>query len=214
MTTMEENKKTTGVRDPRDERYKNAIITVPNVICFVRLVGSFVLLGFAIAGWRYWFVGLFLLLSLSDWIDGKLARWLHQRSDFGARLDSAADAALYVGLLGGMVILCWDRLLPELVWLGVGLGSYAVTTGAGLWKYGRVPSYHTYGAKFTQWLALIAGFCFVLGWAVWPLRLAMISVTLTNIEATLITCVLKDWQADVLTLFHVWPSRQQDQEVQ
>ncbi len=200
--------------EPRDERYRDSIVTVPNVICFIRLLGSFMLLGFAFVGWRYWFVGLFLSLSLSDWIDGKLARWLHQRSDFGARLDSTADAVLYVGLLGGMIMLCWDSIQHEWIWLAVGLGSYAVTTGAGLWKYGRVPSYHTYGAKFTQWLALIAGVCFVLDWAVWPLRLTMISVTLTNLEATLITCVLKEWQADVLTLFHVWPNRAPNQKIQ
>lgn len=207
MTVIDKKQPTQKLIEPRDEQYKDSILTVPNVICFIRIVGSFVLIGFAMANWRYLFVGLFLTLSISDWIDGKLARWLHQRSDFGARLDSTADAALYVGLLGGMVILCWSSLQHELVWLAVGISSYAMTTGFGLWKYGRVPSYHTYGAKFTQWLALIAGFCFVLGWAAWPLRLAMISVTLTNIEATLITCVLKEWQADVLTLFHVWPNR-------
>ena len=89
--------------EPRDERYKDSIVTIPNLICIGRMVGSLVLLAIAVAGWRYWFVGLFLALSLSDWIDGKLARWLHQRSDLGARLDSAADAILYAALIGGCV---------------------------------------------------------------------------------------------------------------
>lgn len=198
--------------DDRDDRYKSSIVTIPNAICFGRLIGSFVMFGFALAGWRFWFVGLFLILSLSDWIDGRLARWLHQRSDFGARLDSTADAVLYSALLGGAVILSWHLIHQELAWLAVGLGSYAVTTGVGLSKYGRVPSYHTYGAKITQWIALIGGVCLVLHWSVWPLRIAMIAVTLTNIEATAITCVLKDWQADVLTLFHVWPRSNKESE--
>jgi cardiolipin synthase len=149
---------------------------------------------------------LFAVLSLSDWVDGRLARWLHQRSDFGARLDSFADAALYAGLLGGALLLSWETLQHELVWISIGLGSYVLTTGAGLLKYGRVPSYHTYGAKGTQWLALFAGGFVVLEWTVWPLRLAAIAVTLTNLEATAITCVLNEWRADVLTLFHVWPN--------
>jgi cardiolipin synthase (CMP-forming) len=191
--------------EPRDAKFKNAIVTVPNVICFVRLIGSFVLFVFALLGWRYTFVGLFATLSLSDWIDGKLARWMHQRSDFGARLDSTADAALYAGLLGGGVILSWETLQHEWIWLAVGIGSYVLTTGAGLWKYGRVPSYHTYGAKCTQWLAFIAGIFTILNWSIWPLRIATIAVTLTNLEATAITYVLKEWRADVLTLFHVWP---------
>jgi CDP-diacylglycerol--glycerol-3-phosphate 3-phosphatidyltransferase len=193
--------------EPEDQRYRHAIITIPNLICVVRLVGSPLLLALAIAGLPYWFVGLFLALSLSDWIDGKLARWLHQRSDLGARLDSTADAILYATVLGGAVILSWDLLRHEIIWVLTGLGSYALTTGAGLWKYGRVPSYHTYGAKLTQWIALIAGICLILGWSVWPLRFAAVAVTLTNLEATAITCVLSEWRADVLTVFHVWPKR-------
>jgi len=196
--------------EPRDARYKNSIFTVPNVICMGRLAGSFVLFAFALMGWRYGFVGLFLALSLSDWIDGKLARWLHQRSDLGARLDSAADAVLYAALIGGALILSWDLLQHDLVWLAVGIGSYVVTSGAGLWKYGRVPSYHTYGAKLTNWLALIAGIFLILQWSVWPMRIVVIAVTLTNLESTLITLALKSWKADVLTLFHVWPTHKQD----
>lgn len=195
--------------EPRDEKYKNSIVTVPNVICFIRLIGSFVLFAIAILGWRYAFVGLFLALSLSDWIDGKLARALHQRSDFGARIDSTADAALYTALIAGAFFLSWETLRYELIWLAVGIGSYLLTTGAGLLKYNRVPSYHTYGAKGTQWLALIAGIALVLGWSVWPMRIAVIAVTLTNLEATAITYVLKEWRADVSTLFHVWPQKQE-----
>jgi len=207
MSEPKKSQRTSGEIEPRDAKFKDSVITVPNVICIVRLVGSFGLLAVAWTGQPYWFVGLFLVLSLSDWIDGKLARWLHQRSDLGARLDSTADTVLYAALIGGAVILSWDLLKHELVWLAVVLGSYALTTGAGLWKYGRVPSYHTYGAKGTQWLAMIAGVSIILGWSVWPMRIAVIAATLTNLEATAITCVLKEWRADVLTIFHVWPNR-------
>ncbi len=189
--------------EPRDPRYKDSIMTVPNVICFMRMAGSLILFGLAVAGYRHAFVGLFLFLSLSDWVDGKLARWLHQRSDFGARLDSAADAVLYTALIGGALLLSWETLRHEIVWISVAASSYALTSGAGLWKYGRIPSYHTYGAKCSQWLVLIAGICVILGWAVWPLRIAMVAVTLTNLEATAITFLLKQWQADVLTILHV-----------
>ena len=204
MSTVSNSSNRTPVAsEPRDPRFKDSIITVPNVICMIRFVGSFALFGLAVFDWRYGFVVLFLALSLSDWIDGKLARWLHQRSDFGARIDSAADATLYTALIGGALILSWDTLQHELLWIATGIASYVLTTGVGLWKYGRVPSYHTYGAKMTQWIALCAGIAVVLGWSVWPLRLAIVAVTLTNLEATAITWVLKEWRADVLTIFHV-----------
>lgn len=202
---VEDESSTAKPVEARDENYKDSIVTIPNVICFARLIGSFVLFAFAVAGWRVPFIGLFVALSLSDWIDGKLARWLNQRSDFGARIDSFADAALYAGLLGGGLLLSWQTLRHQLIWIAVGISSYALTTGAGIWKYGRVPSYHTYGAKVTQWLALIAGGFVILEWSVWPMQIAMIAVALTNLEAIAITCVLKEWRADVLTLFHVWP---------
>lgn len=196
--------RSTNEREPRDPKYKDSIITIPNLICFGRIGGSFVLLALAMFDWRYSFVGLLLVLSLSDFIDGMLARRLHQRSNFGARLDSAADAILYSALIVGAAILSWETVRPELLWMLMAVCSYVLTTGAGLWKYGRVPSYHTFGAKKSQWLVLLAGICLIFDWTVWPLRLASVAVTLTNLEATAITYVLDEWRADVLTIFHVW----------
>lgn len=114
-------------------------------------------------------------------IDGKLARWLHQRSDFGARLDSFADAVLYGGLFFGLFWFRGEVLYHEAVWWIVGLLSYLLTTGTGLWKYGRVPSYHTYGAKISQWLVLAGAICLLLDYSIWPFRVAMVLVTLTNL---------------------------------
>src|SRR5690606_13989049 len=138
-------------------------------ICLLRLVGSIGLLALAISGCPYWFVSLFVVLTLSDWIDGRLARWLHQRSDFGARLDSLADAVLYTALLIGTAILRWDAFRAEYLWLAVAVGSYFLTTLTGLIKYHRIPSYHTWAAKKSQGLVLLAGVAIILGWGVWPL---------------------------------------------
>ncbi len=189
--------------EPRDAAYRSWIFTIPNIICMLRLVGSGLLVGLAIAGLPNWFVFLFVVLTLSDWIDGRLARWLRQRSDFGARLDSFADLALYAALLLGCAILCRKLLLAEWPWLAIALGSYVLTTAAGVIKYHRVPSYHTWSAKRSQFFVLAAGISIVLGISVWPLRIAAIAVTITNLEATLLTVVLPQWQADVPSLWHV-----------
>lgn len=199
--------KNAPVMEPRDAKYKDSIITVPNLICFGRIIGSVVLLGVAFAGLRYWFVGLFIALSLSDWVDGRLARWLKQRSVFGARLDSFADSVLYAALVAGALILSWNMVRPELIWIAVAVASYALTVGVGLWKFGRIPSYHTFAAKKSNWLALLAGVALVLEWSVWPLRICAIATTLTNLEATAISLVLDEWRSDVSTLFRVWPNK-------
>jgi CDP-diacylglycerol--glycerol-3-phosphate 3-phosphatidyltransferase len=192
--------------EPLEEPFKDSVLTLPNVICFARLLGALVLIGFACAGWSVWFVLLFLFLGLTDLLDGTLARWLHQRSDFGARLDSVADLTLMAVLIFGAFVLSWEQLRHEGIWLAVAIGSYVLATVAGLWKFGRFPSYHTYAAKAAYGIALVAGVSLLMNWSVWPLRVAAISVTLANLESTAITCVLKQWQADVLTLGHVWPS--------
>ena len=187
--------------------YKDRYLTIPNVICVARFIGSLGILWFAFIGNATVFVIGFVVLSLSDWVDGQLARWLNQRSEFGARLDSASDATLYGCLAIGSLMLKWKQLQPEVVWLTVPLVSYAVTTGYGLWKYGRIPSYHTYGAKYSQWLVLGGASAMLLDWSMWPMRVASMAVTLTNIEATAISFVLPTWRVDVLTLLHVLPKR-------
>lgn len=192
--------------EPRDEKYKDAIFTIPNVICMLRAIGSIGLIWIAFEGRPYWFAGCYAVLNLSDFIDGKLARWLKQRSDFGARLDSFADSVLYAALIAGGLILSWDLLQHELIWLAVAIASYAATSFYGIIKFGRIPSYHTYAAKKTQWIALAAGVILILGWSAWPMRICVIALVLTNVEAMAITYVLKEWKADVLTLFHLWPT--------
>lgn len=179
-----------------------ASLTIPNVICGVRLVGAFVLVGIAVAGLRYWFVGLYIALMLTDFVDGKLARWMKQRSVLGARLDSLADALLTFFLLVGVGILSWEALQPEWIWLSVAFASYLVSSLYGFSKYGRMPAYHTNAAKVCQLLTLIAAITFVLGWSVWPLRVAAVTLMLTNLEAIAITRLLERWQADVPSVFH------------
>jgi len=189
-----------------DVEYRHKYITIPNVICAIRLFGSIWLYVLAMQNRLVLFTCIFVALNLSDWIDGRLARWLHQRSDFGARLDSFADAVLYGGLFFGLFWFRGDVLYPEAVWWIIGLLSYLLTSGAGLWKYGRVPSYHTYGAKISQWFVLAGAICLLLDYSIWPFRVAMVLVTLTNLEATAITWILPKWRADVLTILHVLPA--------
>jgi hypothetical protein len=43
----------------------------------------------------------------------------------------------------------------------------------------------------------------------WPLRVAMVAVTLTNIEATLITCILPTWVTDLPSLWHAFRLKKQ-----
>ncbi|HQX51714.1 MAG TPA: CDP-alcohol phosphatidyltransferase family protein [Planctomycetaceae bacterium] len=208
-----ETKNDTSTEDaPEGNLYRHSIVTIPNVICAFRLLGALALFGIALTNNPVVFASVFIVLNLSDFIDGRLARWLHQRSDFGARLDSVADAVLYGALFFGLIWLKWDILKPEMPWWLTAFFSYVLTTSAGLWKYGKAPSYHTYGAKASQWFVLVGIVCLFLDYTLLPFRVAMIAVTLTNLEATAITWRLKEWRADVLTILHVLPKRRSSEQ--
>jgi CDP-diacylglycerol--glycerol-3-phosphate 3-phosphatidyltransferase len=180
------------------------LLTIPNLLCVIRLIGSFVLIPIAWRGHNEVFLWCFIFLAMTDWVDGKLAILLNQRTEFGARLDSWADAALYAALLFGAVTLYGATLRSELVWISAALVTYLVSTAAGFWKYRRWPSYHTRAAKTSWFLIFVAVIALFSDWALWPLRVAAVAVTITNIEAVLITIISPAWCTDVTSVFHAW----------
>ncbi|MDH5356071.1 MAG: CDP-alcohol phosphatidyltransferase family protein, partial [Gammaproteobacteria bacterium] len=173
------------------------LLTVPNFLCVIRLLGSFVLIPIAWQNQKEVFFWVFVFLAMTDWFDGKLAILLNQRTVLGARLDSWADAALYAALLFGVVTMYGTTLLSELIWIGSAVISYLISTAAGFYKYKRWPSYHTRAAKISWFLTAAAVIALFSGWALWPLRVAAVAVTMTNLEALLITVISPVWRHDV-----------------
>jgi len=191
--------------DPHERT--DRILTVPNIICVARLFVAPILIVFAHGGQSAPFLWLFVALAISDWVDGKLAILLNQRSVWGPRLDSWADSALYLALLIGLIILHGPTLLSESGWIIPALASYALTTGAGLWKYRCWPSYHTRAAKISWFLILIGSVCLLAEWNLWPLRIALVAIALTNIEALFITILTPDRREDVESILQLLHER-------
>jgi CDP-diacylglycerol--glycerol-3-phosphate 3-phosphatidyltransferase len=183
-------------------------LTIPNVLCGVRLILSPGLIVLALLQQPYWFLALYVFLAMTDWLDGKLAILLNQRSVLGARLDSAADVTLYGSLLLGGLWLTWHVLRHESLWIALVIVSYVLSTAAGWWKFGRLPAYHTRAAKTSWLLVLIAAVCVFANQWVWMIRVSLVAVTLTNLEALLITGVLAESRTDIPSLWHALRLRQ------
>jgi cardiolipin synthase len=175
---------------------------LPNLLSFIRLVGSVILVFVTLGNDTDTFLWLFVVLLMTDWVDGKLAILLKQQTTFGARLDSVADASMYTALLFGICWMKWDLVQQESPWLIAMVISYALTSGAGLIKYGRLPSYHTRAAKTCWFLVGVSAILVFADWSVWPLRITILGVILTNLEAVAITLVLPKWTADVTSIYH------------
>ncbi len=174
--------------------------TAPNLLSGIRLFGIAPLLWLAWGGSRRLFVGWLLFLILTDWIDGRLAVALDQRTELGARLDSTADALMYAAIALSFWWLLPDVLLDHRTWFLTMLGAFLLSSAVGLVRFGRMPSYHTRAAK-AGWL--LVGVVTV--WTVWTgddaaVPWALAWVVLTNLEALLIGLVLPEWRADVPTL--------------
>ncbi len=179
---------------------RRSIWTVPNAVSMARLLGIPVLLWAAHEQRRGLFLWLMVALLVSDWLDGKLAAWLDQRTVLGARLDGAADALVYAALALSFWWLEAEVVRHYFVWLLLATASWVCSAGVALSRFGRLPNYHTLAYKLcwsaiggTGLAILLAESAFVLPWA-------MGLVILANGEAIAIGLVLPAWQADVAGL--------------
>jgi cardiolipin synthase len=130
--------------------------TVPNALSVLRLAGVPLFL-WLLLGPKLDLLALVVLVvsAFTDWLDGKLARWLDQASKLGALLDPAADR-LYI--LATVVAFVVRGIVPW--WLAVALIGKDLVVGACLpvlRRYGyRPPEVHYVGKAAT--FALLYGF--------------------------------------------------------
>jgi cardiolipin synthase len=108
-----------------DQRSTDRWFTVPNALSVLRLLGVPVFL-WLLLGPHDDLIALGVLVfgGLTDWLDGKLARWLNQMSRLGALLDPAADRLYIFATLVAFVL---RGIVPW--WLAVILVARDVAVG-------------------------------------------------------------------------------------
>jgi cardiolipin synthase (CMP-forming) len=137
------------------EALADRIWTWPNALSVLRLFGVplflWLLLGPHADGWAF---AVLAVSGLTDWLDGKLARWLDQGSRLGALLDPAADR-LYI--VAALIALAIRGIVP--VWLVLLLAGREVVLGLLLLvlrRYGYPPLQVHYLGKAATLLLLYA----------------------------------------------------------
>jgi len=96
-----------------ENRYKNKILTIPNVLSFFRLC-LIPLIVWQYVGKQNYLVALYLLLlsGLTDIADGIIARKFNMVSDFGKAFDPIADKLTQIAMLFCLVTRFPNMLLP------------------------------------------------------------------------------------------------------
>ena len=137
------------------ETLPDRVWTLPNALSVLRLLGVplflWLLLGPEADGWA---LTVLAVSGFTDWLDGKLARWLDQSSRLGALLDPAADR-LYV--VSTLVALALRGIVP--LWIVVLLVGREVVLGLALLvlrRYGYPPLQVHYLGKAATFLLLYA----------------------------------------------------------
>lgn len=92
-------------------------MTIANALTILRLVLIPVFVNALWYGRRDVAFWIFAVAGITDWLDGALARWLHQKSLLGAYLDPAADKFLLVTAFVVLSIPGIDVLHHVPVWL-------------------------------------------------------------------------------------------------
>lgn len=118
------------------------IVTIPNALSALRLLLIPVFLGLLVAEEWFWALATLVFSSITDFIDGQVARRFNQITRLGQLLDPAADRLYIVATLIG---LAWGGVLPW--WLVavilardvmlIGLGVVLASNGLG-----PLPTHH------------------------------------------------------------------------
>jgi len=114
-----------------------SLLAAPNLLSFSRIVAAPLLYALVVSGWRYGLVVaaiLFVAASLTDTLDGEIARRRHLVSPLGIYLDTTSDKILIAVLL---IALAVAHLAPGWMaaviiareFLVTGLRSYAAALG-------------------------------------------------------------------------------------
>lgn len=81
------------------------MFTIPNLISLVRLAGAPILIWLTNSGRENWVLVVLVIASASDYLDGKVARWLKQESRIGELLDPTTDR-IYIATI---LFLIWQE---------------------------------------------------------------------------------------------------------
>ncbi|MGZ5029155.1 MAG: CDP-alcohol phosphatidyltransferase family protein [Methylobacter sp.] len=178
-------------------------LNLPNLLTGFRFIAAPVLLWLAWNGHGITFMGLLAIAFLTDMLDGMVARLTGQVTQFGATLDSWADVITYLTI----ALCCWwlwpEIVRRELFYVGLIIASCLLPALAGILKFGRFTSYHTWGVKIAAASMGLTLYILFLYGLVWPFRIAAVICILAAIEEIIITLLLHEPESNLRSVWDV-----------
>src|SRR5687767_935055 len=154
----------------------------PNLLSGARIALMPAVLLAAMAGSKRWFLILVATSLSTDALDGFLARRLNAFTEFGRKLDSAADYLTMITGLSGIALLWPDIVKRELPWIVAGLAAFFAVVIYGFVRLGRAPCYHTWGAKIGAAGCALSLIPLLNGWSSVPFHAMIVFQILAGLE--------------------------------
>ena len=154
------------------------------------------------------FAACLAVAAVSDYFDGAIARHLHIVTPGLRRLDSLVDLLFHLAALFALwwlypqVIARHTELIAVLCGLGVARYGFSYA------KFGREASYHLWSSKVWGFALFLAFYSLlVLQSDGVGITLVLALGILAGLEDLVVSVVLREWRADVPTVFHAWRLR-------
>lgn len=183
--------------------------SLPNLLSAVRILLMPTALVVAMAGSKLWFAVLLAVALSTDALDGFLARKLNAESEFGRKLDSAADYLTLLTGLAGIAVLWPDIMRRELPWVASGLTMFFAVIVYALLRLGRAPCYHTWIAKIAAVACGLSLIPLLTGYSAAPLHWALVLQIIGGVEELLIIYLVPWHEGEVRTVWHALKLRRQ-----
>ncbi|HIH14274.1 MAG TPA: CDP-alcohol phosphatidyltransferase family protein [Nanoarchaeota archaeon] len=122
---------------------------LPNQITLLRIFCFPVLWVLALAHLPKIFAAVLIFVGMTDIFDGYFARKMKIACEFGAKFDSFADSIFAVSIIFWLWILLPGFFAKHIMAIVLLFALYLLKIFLSFAKFGKMPHYHTYLAKFT-----------------------------------------------------------------
>jgi phosphatidylglycerophosphate synthase len=182
----------------------------PNLLSGARIALMPAVLLAAMAGSRRGFLILVAASLATDALDGFLARRLNAFSDFGRKLDSAADYLTMMTGLAGIALLWPDIVHRELPWIVAGLTAFFGVIVFGFVRLGHPPCYHTWAAKVGVAGCALSMIPLLAGWSAVPFHAMVLLQIVAAVEEAIISLLVPRHVGEMATVWHALRLRRQN----
>jgi cardiolipin synthase len=180
---------------------------VPNLLSAYRLAVLPVILWALAAGRRDTFFVLICVSLVTDILDGWIARHFRLETEFGARLDTAADDLTYLAAFLGFLVLEPDFLWTHRVGFALLLASKLLPIAVSLVRFHRTTSLHLYSSKAVGYAqGFFIFFYYVLGFSSWYFLFTVALSVVACLEKLAVLLALPELRSNARGLYWVLAS--------